>query len=184
LTANVYIRAKALQMGNGLNLTGTIVIQGVNPYVLIHARQAASLMPGWRKPMPISLRINGEDGTLWRTNMMPSGTGDFYLYLHGEMRRESQTRVGDVVRLSIEFDGTYRNGPLHPMPEELEREFRADPIAEASWVKLSPSRQKEILRYFAGLKSDSARHRNLHRMISVLKGNKGHWMGRDWDDGK
>jgi hypothetical protein len=22
------------------------------------------------------------------------------------------------------------------------------------------------------------------RMMSVLKGNKGHWMGRDWDHGK
>jgi hypothetical protein len=171
-------------MGNALSLTSTIVIQGVNPYVLIQAGQAASLMPDWRKPMPISLRINGKDGTRWRTNMMPSGTGDFYLYLHGEMRRESQTRVGDVVRLSIEFDHTYRNGPQHRMPEELERELSADPAAEGSWVKLSPSRQKEILRYFAGLKSDSARYRNALRMISVLKGNKGHWMGRDWDNGK
>ena len=59
---------------------------------------------------------------------MPSGTGDFYLYLHGEMRRESQTRVGDVVRLSIEFDHDYRNGPQHRMPEELEVERGSSPL--------------------------------------------------------
>ena len=36
--------------------------------------------------------------------MMPAGNGDFYLYLHGDVRRASQTKVGDLVQVEIAFD--------------------------------------------------------------------------------
>ena len=47
---------------------------------------------------------------------MPTGTGAFYLYLHGDVRRASRTKVGNLVAVDVEFDTAYRNGPMHPMP--------------------------------------------------------------------
>jgi hypothetical protein len=46
---------------------------GVNPYVLVTAAQAATLRAGWRKPMPVLVRINDQAVDAWRTNMMPTG---------------------------------------------------------------------------------------------------------------
>ena len=67
---------------SGLRFKAVIEINNINPYVLVNAEQASHLKQGWRKPMPVCVRINGEPKTPWRINMMPIGDGSFYLYLH------------------------------------------------------------------------------------------------------
>jgi hypothetical protein len=76
-----------------------IEIRGVNPFVGVSSSQANALKPGWRKPLPVLVRINGDSAIAWRTNMMPDGNGNFYLYLHGSMRKASGTKVGECSRL-------------------------------------------------------------------------------------
>jgi uncharacterized protein YdeI (YjbR/CyaY-like superfamily) len=49
-----------------------------------------------------------------------------------------------------------------------------------NWEALVPSRKKEVLRYFAALKSPEARARNLERALHVLSGRKGRFLGRSW----
>lgn len=170
--------------GKALFATGLIELTGVNPYVEINAELAELLAPGWRRPMPVVVRINHATETVWRTNMMPVGEGVFYLYLHGQMRDASQTAVGDSVALELWFDEEYVNGPQHPVPAWFQTALDGDPAANANWERLPPSRQKELLRYFARLKSAEAIERNLTRVIHVLAGNTGHYLGRDWRDGK
>jgi hypothetical protein len=46
---------------------------------------------------------------------------------------------------------------------------------------LTPSLQKEVLRYLANLKSDAARTRNVDRVLRVLSGAKERFMARDWN---
>ena len=116
--------------------------------------------------------------------MMPTGKGDFYLYLHGNMRKSSQTKVGDTVTVSLSFDKEYLNGPLHPVPEWFQEALDRNSVALTNWKSLPPSRQKEVLRYFDGLKSDEAKNRNLIRVLNVLGGGKERFMGRDWTGGK
>ncbi len=89
-----------------------IEINGINPYVRVRAGQAARLKAGWRKPMPVKIRVNGEPTVGWRINMMPAGDGSFFLYLHERVRKASGTKVGDVVSVTIEFDEAYRGGPM------------------------------------------------------------------------
>jgi hypothetical protein len=60
-----------------------IKVHGVNPYVLVSAKRASQLRPGWRRPMPVLVTINGKPEKPWRINMMPVGDGSFRLYLHG-----------------------------------------------------------------------------------------------------
>jgi Bacteriocin-protection, YdeI or OmpD-Associated/Domain of unknown function (DUF1905) len=158
-----------------------IELRGVNPYVLVSRARAARLKPGWRRPMPVLVQINGQPERPWRINMMPVGDGSFYLYLHGRVRTASATATGDRVTVSLRFDAAYRNGPAHPVPDWFRRGLAGNDAARASWTALAPSRRKEILRYFSGLKSDEARARNLKRAISVLAGEPGRFMARDWN---
>ena len=119
----------------------------------------------------------------WRINLMPTGTGAFYLYLHGDVRRASRTKVGDLVSIEVEFDAAYRNGLMHPMPAWFRGPLAGHPKAAKAWDALIPSRRKEILRYFSWLKSPEARERNVARALYVLSGHKGRFMARSWNKG-
>jgi hypothetical protein len=114
-----------------LCFTSVIKIRDViNPYIPVTSAQAKSIKPGWRKPLPVLVRINGKPAEPWRINMMPVGDGSFYLYLHG---------------------------PQHPVPLWFKAALQENPRAAKNWEALIPSRRKEILRYFARLKSPEAR---------------------------
>jgi ribosomal protein L11 len=161
----------------------TIRIRGINPYVLVSAVRAKTIRSGWRKPMPVRVRVNGKPERQWRINMMPVGNGAFYLYLHASVRKASPTSVGDRVQVDVEFDSSYRNGPQHSMPAWFRRELKANPKAKRNWLGLTPSRKKEILRNFARLKSPETQARNLAGAMHVLSGAAGRFMGRAWTDG-
>jgi hypothetical protein len=167
-----------------LRFEARISIRGVNPYVTVSAARAQKLKKGWRRPMPVLVRVNGKPEQWWRINLMPAGDGSFYLYLHGDVREASGTGVGKLVALEVRFDEAYRNGPMHTMPRRFRSALSANSRAKQGWQALSPSRQKEILRYLASLKSDEARARNIDRAIAMLEGQEGRYMGRTWKGGK
>ena len=96
--------------------TAAIKMRGVNPFIFVSALRASAIKSGWRKPLPVLVRINDVPAEAWRINMMPAGDGSFYLYLHGDIRKASGTAVGDRVRVESEFDASYQNGPQHPCP--------------------------------------------------------------------
>jgi len=164
-----------------MKFRATIAINKINPFVLVSIVRAKRLKAEWRKPMPVLVQINGEPKPAWTVNMIPRGDGSFYLYLHGAVRKASNTKVGDDVEVSLIFDKAYRNGPIHEMPAEFLALLQAHPNAELAWSKLIPSRHKEILRYFAGLKSETARARNYAKAMRVLNGAKERFMARDWN---
>ena len=163
--------------------TAIIKIRGGNPFILVSASRANAIKPGWRKPLPVLVRVNAQPAKAWRINMMPVGNGSFYLYLHGDIRKASRTAVGDRVRVEIDFDASYRSGPQHRMPRWFKRALAANPQAMKSWTALIPSRKKEILRYFARLNSQDARARNLAKALHVLSGKMGRFMARTWKNG-
>jgi hypothetical protein len=171
-------------MADKLTFTAQIQIRGINPYLFVSAEQAATLKPNWRRPLPVLVQINRQPDPPWRINMMPDGEGNFYLYLHEIVRSASSAKVGDVVQATLSFDEEYKNGPQHPMPASFEQALSKNLVALTNWQNLSPSRQKEILRYLHTLKSDEAMARNLVRVMDVIGGNEGHFMGRDWINGK
>jgi hypothetical protein len=166
-----------------LRFKSIIKLHDPNPYILVTPAQSKTLKPGWRKPLPVLVRINGKPAVPWRINMMPVGDGSFYLYLHGDVRKASGTKVGDRVRVEVGFDARYRNGPQHRVPSWFKAALERNPRVAKSWEALIPSRKKEVLRYFAGLKSREARERNLERALHVLSGRKGRFMGRPWNQG-
>jgi hypothetical protein len=167
---------------NNLRFRSVIEINNINPYVLVSASRAARIRKGWRRPLPVRVRVNGKPDKPWRINLMPLGDGSFYLYLHGDVRKASNTKVGDTVTVELEFDDEYKSGPAHPMPPWFSEALDSNRRAREAWEGLTPSRQKEILRYFSHLKSPEAKARNLQRAIHVLAGGKGRFMARAWNE--
>ncbi len=166
-----------------LGFLAEIEIRSVNPFISVSAARASALQPGWRKPLPVLVRINRKPASPARTNMMPAGDGSFYLYLNGDIRAASGTTVGDRVRVEIDFDASYRNGPQHPVPRWFKEALMGSPLAWKNWKSLIPSRKKEILRYFSRLNSEEARARNLAKALHVLSGQSGRFMARTWTNG-
>lgn len=166
-----------------LRFTAIIRIRGINPFILVSAARANAIKPGWRRPLPVLVRINDKPENAWRINMMPAGGGSFYLYLHGDVRNASGTEVGDRVYVEIDFDESYRGGPQHSMPRWFREALAGNPQAMKNWKALIPSRKKEILRYFSRLNSMEARARNLDKALHVLSGETGRFMARTWENG-
>ena len=164
-----------------LKFSSVIEINKVNPYVLIPASSAALIRKGWRKALPVCLRMNGMPKIPWRINLMPKGDGSFYLYPHGDVRKASGSKVGDTVSIELEFDLNYRSGPAHPMTKEFRDALSQNELASQAWSRLIPSRKKEILRYFHGLKTPEARARNIHRAIQALSGGTERFLERIWN---
>lgn len=168
-----------------MRFTATIKIRGINPYVAVTAWRAARLKKSWRRPLPVLVRLNGKpERKPWRVNMMPAGNGSFYLYLHNSLREASGTGVGDRVTVQLGFDRTYKTGPAHAMPRWFSAALAGNAHAKLNWDKLSPSRRKEILRYFASLKSTKSKERNLVRALAALSGAQVRFMARTWKNGK
>jgi hypothetical protein len=184
------------QVGNGatggvivadivaMEFRAEIRINGVNPYVLVTKRRAQTLKRGWRRPMPVLVQVNGKPDAPWRINMMPNCDGSFHLYLHGDVRKAARAKVGDRVTVRLHFDANYRGGPVHPVPSWFRPALSRHIKVKAAWDALPPSRKKEILRYFSWLKSAETRRRNIARAVAVLSGEKGRFMGRDWENGR
>ncbi|WP_298923322.1 YdeI/OmpD-associated family protein [uncultured Ramlibacter sp.] len=169
---------------SALRFTAKMEIRGINPYVLVSAARARKLQPDWRKPMPVLVRIDGQPREAWRINMMPAGDGSFYLYLSEVVRKASGTVVGDRVAVEVEFDADYQGGPAGAGPAWFLKALKASPAAKAHWQALPPSRQKEVLRNMAKLKTDAAQQRNLEKALHVLSGKPGRFLAREWRDGR
>jgi len=161
-----------------VRFTQRIALRGINPYLRLSAELAQELKPGWRKPLPVRVTINGRPRSAARVNLMPVGDGGFYLYLNGPLREASGTAVGDRVTARVAFDASYRGGPSHAAPPSLVRGLRARPDAAQAWVALPPSRRKEILRYLAGLRTEAARERNVAKLLTVLTQPRREFLGR------
>lgn len=166
-----------------IKFQATIELRGINPYILVSAEQAAELAPGWRRPMPVLVQLNGGPSPAWPINMMPVGDGSFYLYLDNQIRKPTQTTVGDEVTVTLRFDTTYKAGPTDSMPEELATALSANAVAATNWEKLPPSRKKDVLRYLGRLQSSDVRQSNIVRLMFVLEGNEGRYLARTWKGG-
>jgi len=150
-----------------------IYIIGVNPYVLLPSSLLKYIFQKAGKEkgaIPVQLKI---DGKHFIQNLVKY-SGNWRLYLNGPMRKAAGKDVGDIIDMQIDFDPKPRTTPIHP---KLKKAFKENPTAKEAFEKLSPSRQKEILRYIIFLKSEESVDKNIKRAISHLVG-KQSFVGR------
>ena len=149
-------------------LSAKIQIIGVNPYVLLPYPILKYLFQKSGKDIgaiPVQLKIGGKD---FIQNLVKY-SGKWRLYLNGPMRKAAGKDVGDAIDIKIDFDPKPRTTQVHP---KLKKAFKENPGAKKAFEKLSPSRQKEILRYINFLKSEEAVDKNVRRAIAHLTGSK------------
>lgn len=145
-----------------------------NPFVFIpknilkHLFQQAGKERG---PIPVHGKINGR--TYQQTLVRYSG--HWRLYINMKMLKNSPKRIGETIKVTITHDPADRTLPMHP---KLKESLENNKMAKEAFEALSPSRQKEIIRYIAHLKSERSVDRNIVRAINFLLGN-GRFVGRD-----
>jgi hypothetical protein len=148
--------------------SATIEIIDINPYVEVPQDILQSLLKDAKKqsgPIPVKGKLNGK---LYKQTVVKF-RGLWRLYLNTPMREVTQTIVGDKVTVEIMYDAKPRTVPI---PKAFAEMLYKHKQAKEAFEKLSPYRQKEILRYLGSLKSEEALQRNIQKTIQFLTGKK------------
>lgn len=152
----------------------TIQIIGVNPFVLLPEKVLNNIFAAAGKnkgPVPVKGMVNKHPFT----QTLVKYSGEWRLYINGPMLKGSNTKVGDRVEVSLDFDDAERTTPMHPtLAAALQKNQAADNV----FKKLPPSRQKEIMRYINHLKTETAVDTNVTRAIAFLTG-RSRFIGRE-----
>jgi low affinity Fe/Cu permease len=157
-----------------LSFNAKIDIIGVNPFVLLPAPVLNSIFKQAKKdkgPIPVRGAIDGHK----YIQTLVKYSGEWRLYINILMLKVSQKKVGDAVNLQIEFDPIERIIPMHP---KLKAALINNQEAKKIFDGLSPSKQKEIVRYISFLKTEISVDRNVLIAIQFLLG-KSRFVGRD-----
>ncbi|RYZ46479.1 MAG: hypothetical protein EOO14_24560, partial [Chitinophagaceae bacterium] len=101
--------------------------------------------------------------------------GDWRLYINTTMLQNSPHRIGEMIAVEIDLDTSERTIQPHP---KLLQALRENDAAGKVFNSLPPSRQKEILRYIALLKTEESITKNVQKAIGFLTG-KNRFVGRD-----
>lgn len=151
----------------------TLEIIGVNPYVFVPEAILAGILAEAgrsRGPIPVHGTV---DGAPFRQTLVRF-QGPWRLYVNTGMVRDSPRRVGDTFTFTLAYDPEPRG--FEP-PEAFRRALAAAPEAARAFAALPPSRQTEIVRYLARLRSEEALARNVERAVAFLEG-RGRFVGR------
>jgi len=156
------------------SFSAKIQIIGVNPYVLLPEKVLKDLFKQAGKDKG-ALQVKGTLNNKPYIQNLVKYSDKWRLYLNGPMRKAAGIDVGDMAKVEIEFDPKPRTIPMHP---KLKAAFTKNKTVKATFDKLPPSRQKEIIRYISNLKSEEAIDKNIKRALGFLAG-KERFIGRD-----
>lgn len=143
-----------------------IEIIGINPYVQVPEAILTEIFiqAGKNKGhIPVAGKVNKVSyqqtllkyKDLWR------------LYINTTMLKNSPKRIGETIEVTIVFDRSDRT--IKPHPKLLEA-LKNNSAAKTKFDQLSPSMQKEIVRYISSLKTEESRTRNIERAVNFLLG--------------
>jgi len=154
--------------------TAVLDIIGINPFVFVPSRilNKIFLQAGKDKgPVPVCGTVNKNPFS----QTLVKYKGDWRLYINTSMVKDSPKRIGETLKITIAFDPVERTQAPHP---EFSNALKKNLPAKKVFEKLSPSRQKEIIRYLSSLKSEESVVKNIERAIGFLSG-KNRFIGRD-----
>ena len=152
----------------------TIDIIGINPFVFLPAAVLTSIQKQANKTKS-PIRVKGTIGGHDFTQTLVKYSGDWRLYINGPMLKAANKKVGDTIVVKIEFNTSEKKVLMNP---KLEAALDQNEKAKQVFNSLSPSRQNEIVRYIANLKSEAAIEKNVRRAVQFLLG-KDRFIGRD-----
>jgi hypothetical protein len=135
---------------------------GINPCVEVPGRITRRMIPQ-RGYIPVTGHI---DKFPFEQTLVPVKDAPYRLYVNGLMLNGSGAKVGDTLSFRIEQTSAKRKDET--MPADLRSKLVKAKLLSA-FEQLTPSRQKEILRYLNYLKTAQAKKRNIDKVLSFLK---------------
>ena len=137
---------------------------GINPCVKVPLR-ITKHMVATKGYIPVHGEIKGH---AFEQTLCPVKNEAYRLYVNGLMLKGSGTKLGDTVSFTIEQNIAPQTAADLPMPPLFSKQLRDNRLT-AEFKKLTPYRQKEILRYLNYLKTEEALRRNVEKVINGLK---------------
>ncbi len=142
------------------NFIGFIYTVGINRCVDVPPEIFDKL--GEENFIPVKIRVGG---IIKRTNLIPSGSGQFRLFIDSEIRKVSGKDIGEFIEIEIERDNEPRD--TNP-PADLREALDANKAAYLVFINSTENKQLEILRYIKSAKSLSTRMKRIDYVVSVL----------------
>lgn len=155
------------------NFKAEILIIGINPFVYIPDKILSELFKinGKEKgPIPIKGSINNKE----YQQSLVKYSGEWRLYINTSMLKNSPKHIGETIEIFLEFDNSDRSIAPHP---KLIEAINNNKKAKEKFESLSPSLQKEIVRYISRLKTEVSIDQNVKRAVNFLLG-KESFIGR------
>ncbi|MCR6721413.1 MAG: YdeI/OmpD-associated family protein [Chitinophagaceae bacterium] len=153
-------------------------IIGINPFVFVREKILEKILSDAGKSkgaIPVKGTVNAQP---YQQNLVKY-KGAWRLYINTMMLKDSPRRIGEQLNITITFDPVDRR--LKPHPKWIAA-LKKDQLAREKFNSLSPSLQKEIVKYILSLKTEESVDRNVVRAIDFLKG-KGSFVGRSMGEG-
>jgi hypothetical protein len=150
-----------------------VEIIGINPFVPVPEEILTELFHKAGKTkgaIPVTGTVNGRE---YKQNLVKY-KGQWRLYINTTMLKNSPQRIGERIEVTIAYDTSDRTLKPHP---KLIAALNSCPEAQQRFDALSPSLQKEIIRYILMLKTEESIDRNVQRAIDFLLG-KTSFVGR------
>ncbi len=134
---------------------------GINPCVDIPL-PISNKMIASKGYIPVKGKINGFS---FQQTLVAVKNAPYRLYVNGPMLKGGNTKPGETAKFIIEQD---LMPAAVPMLDGFKKELDDNGLFPA-FKKLTPYRQKEILKYLNYLKTEDAIKRNIDKVISQLK---------------
>jgi hypothetical protein len=148
-------------------------IIGINPYVSVPDKILKSVFIDAGKErghIPVKGIINGKEFQ----QTLVKYSGEWRLYVNMIMLKKSPQHIGEILDFILMYDDSERKIKPHP---KFSAALKNNSEAKKVFSSLSPSRQKEIIRYISNLKKEESISKNIDRAISFLLG-KQNFAGR------
>jgi hypothetical protein len=117
---------------------------------------------GKGKRPPVRVAING---CTYRSTVAPLG-GRYMIGVSAENRAAAGVAGGETHDIELELDDAPREVEL---PPDLAAALASEPVARATFDKLSPSNQGYHVSLVTGAKSDDTRRRRIEKSIAALR---------------
>ncbi|MCB0667229.1 MAG: YdeI/OmpD-associated family protein [Saprospiraceae bacterium] len=124
-----------------------------------------------KSPIPVRGSVNNKK----YIQTLVKFRGAWRLYINIKMLKNSPKRIGEVIEVFIQYDPQDRTIKPHP---DFIKALNENADAKKVFASLTPSLQKEIIRYISFLKTEESINRNIRKAIGFLLG-KNRFVGRD-----
>lgn len=137
---------------------------GINLVVEVPHRITKTMQPK-KGYIPVNGTIEGHP---FQQTLCPVKDKPYRLYVNGLMLKGSGMSLGKTARFIIEQDLSDKPREDSVITTAFKKRLNTAGVWE-TFSKLTPSRQKEIVRYLHHLKTEESKERNLKKIVEVLR---------------